>query len=154
MGLAGVARNTLAAANVKRDWRIYVAFAQNVIVRGRRLYADQDLGLGLEQTVSAHDPTTIELCLWDPPRTGERVSTWVRGESPPRAAEGILRASPRRRMGNSTTPSLPLTRRGHDPSRSSRAVRTRWRSATGANRDRRPGGAGSVTRGRGSLPPC
>ena len=59
----GVARNTLAVANEKRDWRIYAGFAQKVIAQGRRLYAEDDLGLELDQTVYALDSTTIELCL-------------------------------------------------------------------------------------------
>ena len=64
LGLSGgVARNTLAVANAKRDWRIYAGFAQEVIAQGRRLYAEEDLGLELDQTVYALDSTTIELCL-------------------------------------------------------------------------------------------
>lgn len=64
MGLAGgVARNMLAVANEKRDWRIYAEFAQKVIVEGRRLYGDEPLALELEETVYALDSTTIDLCL-------------------------------------------------------------------------------------------
>lgn len=58
-----VSRNTLAVANEKRDWRIYADFAQVLIHEARRLYADEDLGLDLEQTVYALDSTTIDLCL-------------------------------------------------------------------------------------------
>ena len=36
---ARVARNTLAKANEKRDWRIYADLAQALIARARRLYA-------------------------------------------------------------------------------------------------------------------
>ena len=64
MGIRGhVSRNTLAHANEKRDWRIYADFAQVLIAQARRLYADEDLGLELKNTVYAFDSTTIDLCL-------------------------------------------------------------------------------------------
>ena len=64
MGIRGyVARNTLAVANEKRDWRIYADFAQILIHEARHLYADESLGLDLKQTVYALDSTTIDLCL-------------------------------------------------------------------------------------------
>jgi hypothetical protein len=46
-----VARNTLANANAVRDWRIYADFAQVLIAEARRLYAAEDFGLELKQTV-------------------------------------------------------------------------------------------------------
>jgi hypothetical protein len=58
-----IARSTLADANEKRDWRIYADFAQSLIQIARRLYADEDLGLELDNTVYALDATTIDLCL-------------------------------------------------------------------------------------------
>lgn len=58
-----VSRNTLANANQVRDWRIYADFAQILIKTARRLYANEDFGLQLEQTVYALDATTIDLCL-------------------------------------------------------------------------------------------
>lgn len=58
-----VSRNTLANANQVRDWRIYADFAQELIKTARRLYANEDFGLQLEQTVYALDATTIDLCL-------------------------------------------------------------------------------------------
>lgn len=58
-----VARSTLAEANEKRDWRIYADLAQSLIQTARRLYADEDLGLELNNTVYALDATTIDLCL-------------------------------------------------------------------------------------------
>lgn len=58
-----IARSTLADANRSRDWRIYADFAQVLIDRARRLYAADDFGLTLEQTVYALDSTTIDLCL-------------------------------------------------------------------------------------------
>lgn len=64
MGIhAVVSRNTLAHANEHRDWRIYAEFAQVLIHQARRLYADDDFGLELAQTVYALDTTTIDLCL-------------------------------------------------------------------------------------------
>lgn len=58
-----VSRNTLANANQIRDWRIYANFAQILISEARKLYADEDFGVHLEQTVYALDSTTIDLCL-------------------------------------------------------------------------------------------
>lgn len=58
-----IARSTLASANERRDWRIYHDFAQVLIQRARRLYADEPLALALERTVYAIDSTLIELCL-------------------------------------------------------------------------------------------
>src|SRR6516165_1133277 len=58
-----VRRSTLAGANEMRDWRIHAELAQRLIVRARRLYAGEDLGLELTNTVYALDSTTIDLCL-------------------------------------------------------------------------------------------
>jgi len=58
-----VRRTTLADANERRDWRIYAEFAQRLITQARRLYATEDLGLELSNTVYALDSTTIDLCL-------------------------------------------------------------------------------------------
>ena len=64
MGIRGkVSRNTLANANQTRDWRIYADFAQVLIKTARDLYAEEDFGLQLQQTVYALDATTIDLCL-------------------------------------------------------------------------------------------
>jgi len=60
---AKVARTTLADANEKRDWRIFVDFAQVLIRVGRKLYAQESLGVELEATAYALDSTTIDLCL-------------------------------------------------------------------------------------------
>jgi len=63
-GIRGpVARSTLAEANERRDWRIYADFAQVLIRRARTLYADEPLGVELEETAYAFDATTIDLCL-------------------------------------------------------------------------------------------
>ncbi|HEY4262674.1 MAG TPA: IS4 family transposase [Schlesneria sp.] len=58
-----VHRSTLADANEHRDWQIYADFAQVLIRRARRLYADNELPVSLDQTVYALDSTTIDLCL-------------------------------------------------------------------------------------------
>ena len=56
MGVRGkVARNTLAKANEKQDWRIYSDFAQILIHEARRLHVDENFGLGLDETVYALD---------------------------------------------------------------------------------------------------
>lgn len=58
-----VAHSTLADANRIRDWRIYADLAQRLIARARRRYAQDPLGVELEQTLYALDSTTIDLCL-------------------------------------------------------------------------------------------
>jgi transposase len=58
-----VRRSTLADANELRDWRIYADFAQRLITQARKLYAQEDLGLELSNTIYALDSTTIDLCL-------------------------------------------------------------------------------------------
>ena len=64
MGFRGkVSRNTLAHANQVRDWRIYADFAHVLIGQARILYANEDFGVELKQTVYAFDATTIDLCL-------------------------------------------------------------------------------------------
>ena len=64
MGIrGGMARNTLANANRKRDWRIHADFAQALIRIARPLYAEEDLGLELDNTVYAFDSSTVDRCL-------------------------------------------------------------------------------------------
>jgi hypothetical protein len=64
MGIKGnVSRSTLADANEKRDWRIYSEFAIHLINQARQLYANEDFGLELKDTVYALDASTIDLCL-------------------------------------------------------------------------------------------
>jgi len=67
------ARSTLADALNTRDWRIFHALAQRLIVRARALYADQPSVLELDASVYALDSTTIDLCLslfdWAPFRS-------------------------------------------------------------------------------------
>jgi hypothetical protein len=64
MGIRGkVSRSTIAYANENRDWRIYCDFAQFLIHQARKLYANDDFGLQLQETVYALDATIIDLCL-------------------------------------------------------------------------------------------
>ena len=64
MGIRGqVRRSTLADANERRDWRLYAAFAQTLIVSARRLYAGDSFGADLEGAAYALDTTTVDLCL-------------------------------------------------------------------------------------------
>jgi len=64
MGIRGaVSRTTLAEANEKRPWQIYMDYAHRLIAQARQLYASDSLAVDLDQTVYALDSTTIELCL-------------------------------------------------------------------------------------------
>jgi hypothetical protein len=74
MGMkAAPARSTLADALERRDWRIYHALAQRLIVRAKALYAQDPSVLELDASVYALDSTTIDLCLslfdWAPFRS-------------------------------------------------------------------------------------
>jgi hypothetical protein len=53
----------LADANELRDWRMWHDLAAVLIRRARKLYANDDVGLDLDNTVYALDSTTIDLCL-------------------------------------------------------------------------------------------
>lgn len=67
------ARSTLADALNLRDWHIYHALAQRLIVRARALYLQDPSVLDLDASVYALDSTTIDLCLslfdWAPFRS-------------------------------------------------------------------------------------
>jgi hypothetical protein len=74
MGIRGdVRRSTFSDANENRDWRLYQAFAQALIVQARRLYAGEPLSVELDSAAYALDTTTIDLCLslfpWAPFQT-------------------------------------------------------------------------------------
>src|SRR2546427_4081171 len=58
-----VARSTLADANENRDWRIFADFAQVLIGIARPLYAQDPIGVELNESLYALDSTTIDLCL-------------------------------------------------------------------------------------------
>ncbi len=61
--LEPVAKSTLADANEQRDWRLWEDLAKSLIRKARVLYAGEDLGLELENTIYALDSTTIDLSL-------------------------------------------------------------------------------------------
>lgn len=64
MGIRGnVSRSTLADANEHRNWRIYADFAHVLIAQARELYAGEDFGVELDNTVYALDASTVDLCL-------------------------------------------------------------------------------------------
>jgi hypothetical protein len=56
-------RSTLADANEVRAWRIFADWAQSLIRRARKLYANEPFALELDPTVYALDVTVIDLCL-------------------------------------------------------------------------------------------
>jgi hypothetical protein len=58
-----VAKSTLADANEQRDWRLWEDLAKGLMRKARILYAGEDLGLELDNTVYALDSTTIDLSL-------------------------------------------------------------------------------------------
>lgn len=58
-----ISRNNLSNANNTRNWRIYADFAQVLIHKARSLYANENIGIDLDNTIYALDSTTIELCL-------------------------------------------------------------------------------------------
>jgi len=63
-GIRGnISRTTLAKANENRDWQIYADFAQVLINKARKLYANEDFGVQLKRATYALDSTTIDLCL-------------------------------------------------------------------------------------------
>jgi hypothetical protein len=64
LGFRGrVARATLADANESRDCRIFADFAHVLIGIARPLYANDPIGVDLDQSLYALDSTTIDLCL-------------------------------------------------------------------------------------------
>jgi hypothetical protein len=60
---SAVKRSTLADANERRDWRIWSGLTAVLIRRARKLYANESLGVELDNTVYALDSSTIDLCL-------------------------------------------------------------------------------------------
>jgi hypothetical protein len=70
------ARNTLAVANEKRDWRIFADFAQVLIQQATALYADEPFRLELQAAAYAPDSR----------RSGRRKP--CAGVKPPRPACG------------------------------------------------------------------
>ena len=70
---SAVKRAPLADANESRDWRIWSDLAAVLIRRARKLYANDSLGVELDNTVYALDSSTVDLCLslfdWAPFRS-------------------------------------------------------------------------------------
>ena len=58
-----IAKSTLADANEQRDWRLWQDLAKTLMRKARPLYAGEDLGLEIDNTVYALDSTTIDLSL-------------------------------------------------------------------------------------------
>jgi len=58
-----IVRSTIAYNNEKRDWRIFANFAQILIQKASKLYANEKFGTELSETVYALDSSTIDLCL-------------------------------------------------------------------------------------------
>lgn len=58
-----ISRSTLADANERRDWRIYADFANVLIRRAQKLYANDGFAVELDAAAYAFDSTTIDLCL-------------------------------------------------------------------------------------------
>jgi hypothetical protein len=58
-----VARSTLADANDRRPWQLWADLTLRLIATARKLYAEEDFGVQLDQVVYALDASTIDLCL-------------------------------------------------------------------------------------------
>ena len=58
-----VAKSTLADATEQRDWRLWEDLAKTLMRKARPLYAGEDLGLDIDNTVYALDSTTVDLSL-------------------------------------------------------------------------------------------
>jgi len=58
-----IAKSTLADANEQRDWRLWEDLAKSLMAKARPLYAGEDIGLDIENTIYALDSTTIDLSL-------------------------------------------------------------------------------------------
>ena len=58
-----IARSTLADANEQRDWRLGEDLAKTLMRKAQPLYAGEDLGLEIDNTVYALDSTTVDLSL-------------------------------------------------------------------------------------------
>jgi hypothetical protein len=64
LGFTGpLAKSTLADANESRDWRIWEGVAKGLIRKARRLYANEELDVDLDQSIYALDSSTVDLSL-------------------------------------------------------------------------------------------
>jgi len=73
-----IRRSTLADANELRNWRIHAEFASRLIAQARALYASENFGLELSNTVYVLDSTTASRCF--PGRTFARPRRRSRGK--------------------------------------------------------------------------
>lgn len=58
-----ISKSTLADANENRDFRIYRDFAQHLMAQAKTMYAHEEFGIDLDNTLYALDSTIINLCL-------------------------------------------------------------------------------------------
>jgi IS4 transposase len=63
IGIKQCPRSTLADANERRDYRIYEEFAKSLMSRARRVYANTQLAIDVDNAVYALDASTIDLTL-------------------------------------------------------------------------------------------
>jgi hypothetical protein len=63
IGIKQCPRSTLADANERRDYRIYEEFAKSLMLKARRVYANTQLALDVDNAVYALDASTIDLTL-------------------------------------------------------------------------------------------
>jgi hypothetical protein len=64
LGFTGpLAKSTLADANESRDWRIWEGVAKGLIRKSRKLYANEELDVDLDQSIYALDSSTVDLSL-------------------------------------------------------------------------------------------
>ncbi len=58
-----LAKSTLADANEQRDWRLWEDLGKSLMRKAQPLYAGEDLGLDIDNTVYALGSTTVDLSL-------------------------------------------------------------------------------------------
>ena len=63
IGIQQCPKSTLANANERRDYRIYVEFAKSLMHRARREYAQTELAIEVDNAVYALDASIIDLTL-------------------------------------------------------------------------------------------
>jgi hypothetical protein len=63
IGIKQCPKSTLADANERRDYRIYEEFAKSLMKRARRIYANTELAMDVDNAVYALDASTIDLTL-------------------------------------------------------------------------------------------
>ena len=63
IGIKQCPRSTLADANERRDYRIYEEFAKSLMLKARRIYANTQIALDVDNAVYALDASTIDLTL-------------------------------------------------------------------------------------------